>query len=64
MCGFFDQRNHLMRQDLLYFIKIKFSIILKTLSESMGNVPLYTRPSQNLLKLSGFVELGELIILV
>ena len=33
-------------------------------SESMGNVPLCTRPSQNLLKLSEFVELDELIILV
>ena len=30
----------------------------------MGNVPLYTRLSQNRLKLSGFIELNELIILV
>ena len=35
-----------------------------TMSESMGNVPLCTRPSQNLLKLSEFVELDEPIILV
>ena len=32
--------------------------------ESMGNVPRLHRSSQNLLKLSGFVELDELIILV
>ena len=35
-----------------------------TKGESMGNVPRLHRPSQNLLKLSGFVEFDELIILV
>jgi hypothetical protein len=34
------------------------------MGESMGSVPLYTRLSSNWVKLSWFVELSELIILV
>ncbi len=39
-------------------------VALIEMGESMGNVPCLHRPSQNLLKLLGFVELDELIILV
>ena len=43
-----------------------FSVVAVYLceGESMGNVPPYTRPSPNWLKLSGFIELDELIIFV
>ena len=59
-----------MREDVSVVICLiqvdfqSFCYCWHTLGESMGNVPRLHRPSQNLLKLSGFVELDELIILV
>jgi hypothetical protein len=53
-----------IKQNLNYSIPFdrEFHEFKNGMSESMGNVPLCTRPSQNLLKLSVFVELDELII--
>ena len=43
---------------------IKLTLVSFAVGESMGNVPRLHELSQNWLKLSEFVELGELIILV
>jgi hypothetical protein len=43
-------------------VTIETAKVRGTLGVSMGNVPLHTRPCQNRLKLSGFVEQRQAII--